>query len=64
MNKPGWGGKRADAGRKQIASSPTRAVSFTLPQDLIDRLKRAARKRGSSRSQLVAEALEHFFKED
>ena len=51
-----WGGTRQGAGRPTL-SSPTRRISITLPQDLIDAVDKLAYQQHATRSAVIARAL-------
>jgi hypothetical protein len=55
-----WGGKRQGAGRP-IPGSPTRSISITLPEDLIEAVDKQAYQHHSTRSAVIALYLARAF---
>jgi hypothetical protein len=51
-----WGGKRQGAGRP-LPGSPTRSISITLPQDLIEAVDQQAYQHHATRSAVIARYL-------
>lgn len=55
--KPTHGGARQGAGRPPIHGEPTVAVSLTLPQSWVERIRAYAAEHGVSRSQAAVALL-------
>jgi predicted DNA-binding ribbon-helix-helix protein len=58
MGGIGSGGARDGAGRKCIDGIPRAKVSFTVPEWLIELIRKSAERRKISTSQLITEILE------
>ena len=55
---PQWGGTRKGAGRKPAFSEPCRSQPFILPDRLIDKLARLAKREHETINRYLAQILE------